>query len=142
MAGAKSKYKPAIKPKGRQFNFQKLHNNLQTEASTISLAQKEGILPTSISCLCGSLIEKYTTEKRKNGSFVYFQCTKRKCRHKVALRKNTIFDNSNLKMSQIFLLAYCFTQFLPYRKCIQETFDFQDGYDSDDELLVFLRELE
>ena len=62
----------------------------------------------------------FKTEKRKNGSFVYFQCSKRRCRYKVALHKDTVFENSNLKMSQIFLLAYCFTQFLPYKKVKNE----------------------
>ena len=117
LSGEKQKkMRPQIKPQGEQMNFRKLTLLLQDEVKTIKFAQGQGILPSKITCACGSVIEKYYAEKRKNGSYYFFRCDKRRCRLRIPLRKTTIFDNAKLKLHQLFILMYCFTQFMQYRK--------------------------
>ena len=76
--------------------------------------------------MCGDVIEKYVKEKNKSGFYYYFRCNKRKCRVRVPLRKQTIFDNAKIKLYQVYIMIYSFTQFLPYRKIVNEVSDFVD----------------
>ena len=56
-------------------NMRLLNKKLESLESTISFAQNEGILLSAVTCLCGSYIDSYNVETRKNGwRRIYFKC--------------------------------------------------------------------
>ena len=86
MANGKSTYKPAPKQVGPKMNFKKLYDKLKDESSTINYAQERGLLPKSITCVCGSSINKYSIDRRKNGTCVVFRCNKKSCKLRIPIR--------------------------------------------------------
>ena len=104
-----------------QMNMRLLNKKLESYESSIKFGQRHGILPSAVTCCCGSYIDKYRVEERCDGRrSAYFRCNKRSCRTKINLRKSSIFENSKLKIHQVFLLMYTFTQFLTYNNVINE----------------------
>ena len=103
----------------KAINMRLLNQKLQTYESTIAFAQHTGMLPSALTCPCGSYIDKFKIEEKSNGwKSAYFKCHQKNCKTKVNIRKKTLFENTKLKMHQVFLLMYTFTQFLTYDKVI------------------------
>ena len=98
-------------------NMRLLNIKIRTYESTIAFAQQTGMLPSALTCPCGSYVDKFRIEEKKNGwRSAYFKCHKKNCKTKVNIRKKTLFENTKLRMHQVFLLMYTFTQFLTYDK--------------------------
>ena len=105
-------------------NMRLLNRKIRTYESTFAFAQNHCILPTALTCPCGSYVDKFKIEEKKNGwRSAYFKCHQKKCKTKVNIRKKTLFENCKLKMHQVFILMYTFTQFLTYDKVIAEASD-------------------
>ena len=112
----------------RAMNMRVLNKKIRTYESTIAFAQNTGLLPTALTCPCGSYVDKFKVEERTNGwKSAYFKCHQKKCKTKVNIRKKTLFENCKLKMHQIFILMYTFTQFL-FNIIVAKTSYFRAGF--------------
>ena len=112
----------------RTINMRLLNRKIRTYESTFAFAQNHCILPTALTCPCGSYVDKFKIEEKKNGwRSAYFKCHQKKCKTKVNIRKKTLFENCKLKMHQVFIIMYTFTQFLTYDKVIAEASDIPDS---------------
>ena len=70
----------------RAMNMRVLNKKIRTYESTI--AQNTGILSTALTYPCGSYVDKFKVEEKKNGwRSAYFKCQQRKCKTKVNIRK-------------------------------------------------------
>ena len=79
-------------------NMRKLNKKLESFESTIRFAQNEGILPSAVTCPCGSYIDNFTVINRKNGwRRAFFKCKEKNCKAKINLSKLTVFENIKLK---------------------------------------------
>ena len=97
---------------------------MATIASTLSLLQEVGILPTTATCSsCLTSVGSYKT----NNNYHYFECGK--CHHKTSILHNTILSNSNTKPREMVLLMYQFSDHhKTYQTVTKETFLPQSGY--------------
>jgi len=113
----------------KAINMRLLNQKLQTceNESTIAFAQHTGMLPSALTCPCGSYIDKFKIEEKSNGwKSADFKCHQKNCKTKFNIRKKTLFENTKLKRHPVFLLMYTFTQFLTYDKVIAEASDIPD----------------
>lgn len=89
-------------------NDEMIFKFLSNEELAIEYCMNEGLLKQEHFC-CGKSVNNQRRQTRRHSGY-FFRCSAKNCRKEISIRKGSFFEKSHLRIGQILMLIFHFTQ--------------------------------